>query len=267
MDKTDNERNEAPELPEQDEDDGKAPRKVLMSRELRGWVAGISALVVAVAAIGSTTDFSNLTGAVNARDVVTTPQVAAGTSCTGEDQTGGYGGQSVSCTFICDGPAGTVSVSADADDSDAHVSGTADCAGASAHCSGKNSCSAADTYDGSGTGDCSADSDEAVDSGLYVECSASKKDLPGPTEPPLGSEICPVTQPQQVCIQPVCGELQPYKAAGKVDPVQTCNTVWTKLAHIVGAGVSATGFEVQGSQVVGLQCNGFICMPFAITLT
>lgn len=48
-------RPDLPEVPEMPDDDGptKGPRKLLMSREVRGWIAGLAALVVAFAAIGA----------------------------------------------------------------------------------------------------------------------------------------------------------------------------------------------------------------------
>ncbi len=96
---------------------------------------------------------------------------SANTSCHDEGQTNGVGGQQVSCTFECEGR-GQISVSVQADDPGATVSGTAECGGGRAHCTGTQSCVDEDSFSGNGTGGCSADSDELIDSGLYVECTS-----------------------------------------------------------------------------------------------
>lgn len=51
MDKNEDQPIDVPELPDEDHEP-KAPRKLTMSRELRGWIAGLSALAVAFAAVG-----------------------------------------------------------------------------------------------------------------------------------------------------------------------------------------------------------------------
>lgn len=93
----------------------------------------------------------------------------AGTQpCPYEDQTGGMGGQSGGCTFSCS--RGTISLTVSADDGDAGVSGSGNCADGSLHCTGQGSCGDASATTSSGSGNCSGDSDEFWDSGLYVSC-------------------------------------------------------------------------------------------------
>lgn len=244
-----------PELPDNDDETGPAKpslaKRLLMARELRGWVVAAAALMVATAAVAPDLPFDRLTGAVAVSKV---QGIASDLTCDAEDQTGGVGGQSISCGFTCPENPGTVSVSVNADDNDAQVSGTADCSGDTAHCSGRQTCSATEARTGTGTGSCSADSDEAVDSGLYVQCSASADQLPTPGDD-LGSEICPVTEPLQVCIQPVCYMLDSPLVA-------TCQLVWEKMAEAVNPHSTTVAFLVDAAgNAVGLECQGTICVP------
>lgn len=124
------------------------------------------------------------------------PTVQAG-DCPYEDQSGGFGGQSGSCSFDCPGGAGTLTASIDADDAQAQVSVTGSCGVHDAHCSGMNSCSSSAAYSGSHDGSCSGDSDEVWDSGIYINCYANAED-----SGPDGGEYCPVTKPVLVCVQP-----------------------------------------------------------------
>lgn len=243
---------DAVELPE--EEGAAKGQRLVMSRELRGWLAGLSALVVAAAAVSPLIDATDLTGAATSAlsDPVGTAQDAA---CTAEDQTGGVGGQSIACTFVCPNAPGTISVSVDADDSDAHVSGTADC-GDSAHCSGKNSCSGTESRTSSGPGSCSADSDEAIDSGLYVSCSADVSDV-GDAGPDIGSDICPVTDPVKVCLQPVCAMFNARQA-------NTCQEVWQKMYETLTPYSVSVAF-ITGEAGAGLACEGYVCQPFEPT--
>lgn len=245
---------DAVELPE---DDGPAKgQRLVMSRELRGWLAGLSALVVAAAAVSPLIDATDLTGTA-ARSALSDPVgTAEDAACTAEDQTGGFGGQSIGCAFVCPDAPGTISVSVDADDNDAQVSGTADC-GDSAHCSGKNSCSGTETRTSSGPGTCSADSDEAIDSGLYVSCSADVKDPVDDTTGGIGSDICPVTDPVQVCVQPVCGMFPARQAT-------SCSQVWQKMYETLTPYSVSVAF-ITGEAGAGLACKGFVCQPFEPT--
>jgi hypothetical protein len=242
-----------PDIVELPEDEGPAKgQRLVMSRELRGWLAGLSALVVAAAAVSPLIDATDLTGAATSAlsDPVGTAKDAA---CTAEDQTGGFGGQSIACSFVCPDAPGTISVSVDADDSDAQVSGTADC-GDSAHCSGKNSCSGTESRTSSGPGTCSADSDEAIDSGLYVSCSAEVSETVDDELDDVGSDICPVTDPFKVCLQPVCGMFASKQAT-------TCSQVWQKMYETLTPYSVSVAF-ITGEAGAGLACEGYVCQPF-----
>lgn len=251
-----------PDLPDIDEDDGPKTGKLVMSREVRGWMAGLAAVLVAVAAIAPSVDFGELTGALVDKNSLNVP-LGEGDSCTAEDQSGGMGGQSVRCSFNCPSDPGTVSVSVDADDNDAHVSGTADCGGDSAHCSGKNTCSDTETRRASGAGSCSADSDEAFDSGLYVECSAgidgATEGIPGP-----GSDICPTSDPVTICIQPVCHHFAGRTAKGGIDLKDQCMTIWQTLAKVVNENSNVIGYWTDGIGLTGLNCKGYVCTPLEL---
>lgn len=112
---------------------------------------------------------------------------AGSTPCPYEDQTGGVGGQSGSCTFSC-GP-GTISLSVSADDSDAGVSGSGSCGDGDLHCNGDGSCGDSTAVSTGGDGSCSGDSDEAIDSGLYVSCSGEAKDVGDVQIPPVCKNV------------------------------------------------------------------------------
>lgn len=252
----------APDLPDlPDEDAAPTFKSYMLSREVRGWAVGMAAVVVALAAVAPSVDMPDLRGSIIDRNQVRDldlKNIDANVTCTAQDQTGGIGGQTVKCAFTCpDGP-GTVSVSVDADDNDAQVSGTASCGDGNAHCSGKDSCGASDTRTSGGPGACSADSDEAVDSGLYVECSSSTDNIPHPGDD-IGSEWCPVTEPEQVCIQPACAQL-----ANNLQT--TCQNVWSKMVDSVGRyqiTMAAMSTEHGGA---GLLCKGYVCTPFEVQL-
>jgi hypothetical protein len=246
------------DLPETDEPEIEATpaapsfaRRLLMARELRGWMAVAAALVVATAAIAPTIDYHDLTGFV-------APKVGAtalgGEGCSDEDQSGGFGGQHVGCDFSCSDGAGAVSISVRADDSDAGVSGTASCGGGQAHCSGSQTCTSSDPKTGGGSGDCSADSDEAVDSGLYVECSAAASNLPYHPGPNPGSQWCPVEGAP--CINTVCYQLA---TASLVDK---CQVVWQRMQGVVGTETTSTAYAVGPDGGAGLACKGLVCVPF-----
>ena len=227
-------------------------QRLVMSRELRGWLAGLSALVVAAVAVSPLIDATDLTGA--ATSALSRPiEMAEDLACTAEDQSGGVGGQSIGCTFVCPDAPGTISVSVDADDSDAQVSGSADC-GDSAHCSAKNSCSSTETRTSSGPGTCSADSDEAIDSGLYVSCSADVDETLDDHTGGVGSDICPVTDPTVVCIQPVCGMFPAVQASN-------CEKVWQAMYKALTPYSVSLAF-ITGEGGAGLACKGYVCQPF-----
>lgn len=255
MDESNARRPDAPDLPETETDDEAphtAPKRLVMSRELRGWMAVFAAITVAAAAVAPTIDYADLTGA--ALPAVSAPVGSASElACTAEDQTGGVGGQSIACTFTCPDAPGTISVFVDADDSDAHVSGTADC-GDSAHCSGKNSCTGTESRTSSGPGTCSADSDETVDSGLYVSCSAEVSETIDDDLGDVRSDWCPVTDPTKVCVQPVCAMFLAVKA-------DTCNKVWNLMVGALTPTSQHTAFFT-GVDGAGLSCAGYVCQPF-----
>lgn len=98
-------------------------------------------------------------------------------NCHYEDQTGGMGGQSGNCGFQCRA-GGELTVTAQADDEDAHVTGNLNCGGGHARCTGdgadKNQCSTTVKGKREGIGTCKGDSDETIDSGFYVSCSWDK---------------------------------------------------------------------------------------------
>ncbi len=258
-DKTEPDRSDIPAIQPDEEPDTPTIKSYMLSREVRGWAVGMAAVVVALAAVAPTLDLPDLRGAALVpRDAV--PNVknvnVDDVTCTAQDQTGGVGGQTVKCAFVCpDGP-GTVSVSVDADDNDAQVSGIASCGDGNAQCSGKDSCSGTDTRRSGGAGACSGDSDEAVDSGLYVECSSSADNLPGPHGP--GEEWCPVTEPQQVCIQPACYQLSSTLQA-------KCQSVWAKMAKTVTTDTIKLGALSTTTGGAGLLCKGFVCTPFEVS--
>lgn len=255
---------EAPavDLPGED-DDSPQPGRYMLSREVRGWAVGMAALVVAFAAVAPSIDLGNLTGTVvNARDAPNMVKAIANDpeslTCTAQDQTGGVGGQTVKCTFTCEDAPGTVSVSVDADDSSAKVSGDASCGDGQAHCSGQNTCDSSDTRQSGGPGTCSGDSDEAIDDGLYVECSSSTTDSVGPNVGPTGpGEWCPVTEPDQVCIQPAC-----YQLAANIQAM--CQTVWGKLVTTLTPRTIKLGTLVSSDGGAGLLCKGYVCTPFEV---
>lgn len=119
--------------------------------------------------------------------------------CDDSDQTGGLGGQSVSCSdWECKAHS-DVNLYVDADDPDAVVSGEGDCGNGHLQCSGSgattDNCSDGDFTTTAGSGSCSGDSDEAYDSGLYVECSAS---YVGDPDPPCGTN-CVQPPPEYWC--------------------------------------------------------------------
>lgn len=259
----DDRQSDAPTAPELPEDEADLPQtgRYMLSREVRGWAVGMAALVVAFAAVAPSMDLGNLAGAaINVREAGSLVKAVAddpgSLTCTAEDQTGGLGGQHVKCQFQCENAPGTVSVLVDADDNDAQVAGTASCGDGLAHCSGKNSCSSTDARKTGGAGSCSGESDEAVDSGLYVECSSSTDNIPGPTGP--GEEWCPVTEPEQVCIQPACYQLDAGLRA-------SCQTVWGRLAATLTPTTLKLGALVTNDGGAGLLCDGYVCTPFAIT--
>lgn len=262
---TNPERPDQPDLPTLEEDEPDQPRgqRYLLSREVRGWAAGLAAVLVAVAAIAPSIDFGDVTGALVGKDALHVPDVG-NDSCTASDQTGGVGGQSVHCTFTCPAQPGSLNVNVDADDNDAQVSGTAECGGDTVHCSGKNSCSSNGARRASGAGACSADSDEAIDSGLFVECSASVTDGPGGIIEDTGSEICPVSEPVAVCLQPVC-----HRFAGRggsaVNLKEQCQTVWEGLAQLINDNSIVVGYWTDGVQLAGLSCRGVVCTPLELT--
>lgn len=250
-----------PDLPDIDEDDEPKAGKLVMSREVRGWMAGLAAVLVAVAAIAPSIEFGDLTGAV-----VPGTQVMVGSepACTDSDQSGGFGGQHVSCTFSCPAGPGSIAVSVDADDSDAQVAGDAKCGGASAHCSGKNQCSAADTFTNAGEGKCDGESDEFYDSGLYVECTVTTATSPDLPTPPPG-EICPVTSPVKVCVQPVCHHFDSGSVKGRLSLKDQCLVVWEKLAETIGSNTVSIGYWTDGTSLAGLSCRGYVCTPLELT--
>ncbi len=58
-----------PDLPEAEEPSNEpAPRRLVMSREVRGWIAGLSALAVALAAVAPGISFSDATGSLGSLD-------------------------------------------------------------------------------------------------------------------------------------------------------------------------------------------------------
>lgn len=251
MDDNQARRPETPDLPEIDDDAPQpAPKRLVMSRELRGWMAVFAAVTVAAAAVAPSLDYSDFTGF--AAPTVSTPGVAAGEGCTDEDQSSGFNGQSVSCDFSCPEGPGTVTVKVDADDSDAGVSGTADCGGDSAHCSGQNMCTATEARQSGGQGSCSGSSDEFYDSGLYVECSADVTRIKTPGPQP-GSDWCPVEGAP--CIQSACHQ---FGSSGLVDK---CQAAWQKLQGAVGRDTNSAAFQADATGAAGLSCRGFVCIP------
>ena len=254
MDDNEARRPETPDLPEaeNEEDEPRAtPKRLVMSRELRGWMAVFAAITVAAAAVAPTVDYSDLTGF--AAPSVSTPTVkGTGEGCTDEDQSGGYGGQSVSCDFSCPSDAGAVTIRVDADDSDADVSGTASCGSDNAHCSGGDSCTATEPRTSGGEGSCSGSSDEFHDSGLYVECSATVTKIEPPIGPHPGSEWCPVGG--LPCINSVCYQLASNLAA-------KCQTAWQKLQGVIGRDTYSAAFQADETGAAGLSCRGLVCVP------
>lgn len=126
-------------------------------------------------------------------------------TCEYEDQSGGFGGQSGTCTFSCkENQFITASATADDEDADVSVSGT--CDGVTARCSGESpnthTCSEDSLPDITGgsdlAGKCSGDSDEFIDSGFYMACGAADH----PDGPP-DLAWCPVQEPVPVCVDPL----------------------------------------------------------------
>lgn len=228
-------------------------RRILLSRETRGWIAGLSALAVAAAALAPLLLSGAGPGALNLRGVPSTDSVEDAT-CQDEDQSAGTGGQKVGCTFTCPNAAGSISISVSADDSDAQVSGTAECGTDSAHCNGLASCSATEGTAAGGTGTCKADSDEAFDSGLYVECTSEVTEAID-THDPGEIGACPVQRPVPVCTNPVCLQFGTSLRAA------SCELAWEEIAPDVGLGRVVVGF-VTGPDSAGLACTEFVCVPF-----
>lgn len=253
----DNRKPDLPDSPDLDEDAVGPPtpslaRRLLMAREARGWVVAAAALVVAAAAIAPAVDVDQLTGLVVPKG---NALAVGGDGCSDEDQSGGTGGQSVGCSFSCPDGAGTVSISVEADDGDAGVSGTASCGGGEAHCSGTQTCSATDGRSSGGGGSCSADSDEAWDSGLYVSCSSTAGTaVPDIDTDPDPGTVCPVSKPVPVCVNPVCNQFESNLAA-------KCQVVWSRIVPLITPTTTSTGFFIDPSGGVGLACTGFVCHP------
>jgi hypothetical protein len=249
MDDNATRRPEAPDLPDADPEDesAHAPKRLVMSRELRGWMAVFAAVAVAVAAVAPTIDLEDLTGAASLT------AIADDASCSDEDQSSGFDGQNVGCSFNCPTEAGTVTVTVDADDSDATVSGTASCGGDKAHCSGGDSCTDNQARTSGGGGTCSASSDEFYDSGLYVECSAAVTKFDPPIGPKPGSEWCPVDGVQ--CIQSACYQL------AATNLVEKCQAAWEKMQGVLSQDTSSTAYQADATGAAGLTCRGLVCAP------
>lgn len=164
-------------------------------------------------------------------------------SCSYEDQSWGVGGQGGTCTFTCEDH-DAISVSVEADNQDASVSGTGDCGGINVHCTGTGSCSDTQVYSDNGQGTCSGDSDEAVDSGFYMGCSAST------TGEPPNPEWCPVTEPTLVCVKPV---------PPVCDVLPTCSvSVGETVENVTSAPGTAAGLALWAAGVAeGTAWDGY----------
>lgn len=242
---------DVPTLPEEAEP---APQreKYQLSREVRGWAVGMAALIVAVAAVAPFSTDQDLLGTIGRPlDAVRTVPVAAEEGCVKQDTSSGTGGQNVKCAFTCAELPGTVSVEADATDADASVSGSVNCGGGSAHCSGQNSCEQVGRRKAGGAGVCQASSSEFWDSGLYVSCSA---EADGIINDPVPDEWCPVTEPQKVCVQPACAQLDFVARA-------TCQEVWARMVDTLSPTTHKLGYLVDDAGGAGLDCKGFVCAP------
>lgn len=247
MDDNETRRPETPDLPEAETDDEPrpVPKRLVMSRELRGWMAVFAAITVAAAAVAPTVDYEDLTGMAKLTAI-------GDPSCHDEDQSNGFNGQSVGCSFSCPAEAGTVTVTVDADDSDADVSGTASCGGGTAHCSGGDACTATEPRTSGGDGSCSGSSDEFYDSGLYVECSAAVTQIHPPIGPTPGSEWCPV---DGVCLHPACDQFMETSLQSK------CDAAWEKLRGALSRDTNSAGYQADETGAAGLSCRGFVCVP------
>ncbi len=141
--------------------------------------------------------------------------------CPYEDQTKGMGGQAGSCTFSC--AIGPFSLSVSADDGDAGVSGSGSCGGGAAHCAGTGSCDGAGRATQASSGTCSGDSDEMVDSGLYVNCS-SEAGGGGISLPPVCPGVVNGRAPR-ICVIEETQDEEGYELAADVPSLQTCKIV------------------------------------------
>lgn len=207
---------------------------------------------------------------------------ATADGCPDEDQSGGVGGQHISCSFDCAGPGGTFEAFIDADDSSAKVSVTGICGAAEAHCSGRNKCSDTKPYSGDHSGSCEGDTDEAFDDGVYINCEAtadtSGGDIPGPGGL---DEYCPVTSPMMVCIQfppkvepidlPVPPQVETPPLHWRIDPpggVQIPDDLIKKLCLKLICGWTGPDLDLRSAQgsssahilahageAVGIVCN------------
>lgn len=179
-------------------------------------------------------------------------QVGEDTSgCAAEDTSGGVGGQEVGCKFKC-GSGNALLVAVQATDMDADVSGTATCGGLSVHCAGEYACSnrEAATQEAA-EGRCAANSNEAFDSGLYVECKA--EEYAGPEETPV------VCVPGVMCIpdgEP--GEPRPVAPLPGVEPCP--QMIKLDPRSLLGCGAKSSGTSVR-MWLVGGTMWGEVCDP------
>ncbi len=154
-----------------------APRvkRLVWSRELRGWMAGMSVVVIAMAAIAPAIDLPNLEGAATIPSSV--EPGSNGPACQKAEDDGGMGGSTVSCRYDCYRD-DVISIAVHASDKDAGTLGNTVCGAAEASCNsptvecvGNSLPEKAQTKQMGAT--CKGESDEFWDSPVSVGCVAA----------------------------------------------------------------------------------------------
>lgn len=175
--------------------------------------------------------------------------------CSAEDNTGGFGGQEVACALRCEAD-DVLSVSVDAVDEDAEVSGTVKCGGLSVHCSGDETCEAEDGFtDVAAAGTCTASSNEALDSGLYVECASQEG-----VGPPDSDKFC---IPGVICVpesdtEPDLEPDAPAPGAPRCSKTTSLDRPDLADCAAISSGMTARMWLVAG-EMVGEVCRADDC--------